>query len=203
MADRRIEVETETGVEKKTLEFGVSGLLMHSVLVLYDRTDHALWSQLLGEAISGPHAGVRLRTLPVHISTFEEFAQSHPDGEVVDITDTGHNFPYRQPMYEAYRSDPDSLMFKTRAGTQLPPKTPGLGIRAGEEAIFVPASIVNDRLLDVKTTLGIVSIDGTAGGLKVTRAPDDVLVVHTFYFGWSSYYPQTRIHESSEDSSND
>ena len=45
------------------LEFGIAGLLLNSNLVIYDRTDDALWSQVKMEALSGPHAGKGLRHL--------------------------------------------------------------------------------------------------------------------------------------------
>ena len=50
-------------------EFGVSGLLHNSTLVLYDRRTSHLWGQITGESIVGPRSGEKLqrvttRTLP-------------------------------------------------------------------------------------------------------------------------------------------
>src|SRR5213594_2046127 len=51
-------------VNCQTVEFGTSGKLYNSNLVMYDRTSNSLWSQALGQAIVGNHAGVKLDRIP-------------------------------------------------------------------------------------------------------------------------------------------
>ena len=58
------------------LEFGVSGALFNSNVLMYDRTDKALWSQLGMEAVSGPLSGTRLRHLPVRVVSFQQFKEA-------------------------------------------------------------------------------------------------------------------------------
>ena len=47
--------------------FGVSGLLYNSDLLLYDRGSESLWSQILGQAVSGNSRGSICRTCPSSI----------------------------------------------------------------------------------------------------------------------------------------
>tara|TARA_R110001592_G_scaffold246577_1_gene508469 strand:+ start:20751 stop:21287 length:537 start_codon:yes stop_codon:yes gene_type:complete len=56
-------------VDRQRLDFGVSGLLHNSDLLMYDRQTESLWSQIPGQAVTGDMAGKELRRLPVvHLS---------------------------------------------------------------------------------------------------------------------------------------
>jgi hypothetical protein len=91
--DRRLDGET--------YEFGTSGLLRHSDLVMYDRTTEGLWQQFTGEAIAGDLAGAQLTFLPSSIVSFADFREAHPGGVVLS-RDTGFNRRYGQNPYVGY-----------------------------------------------------------------------------------------------------
>lgn len=65
-------VAFERTMEGQVLEFGVSGLLYQSNVLMYDRSGGAqsLWSQMAGRAVSGPFSGTRLPTVPVELTTW-------------------------------------------------------------------------------------------------------------------------------------
>ena len=52
-------------VGDRVVEFGTSGLLWNSALVMYDRQTETLWSHFNGEGIVGELTGVELATYPV------------------------------------------------------------------------------------------------------------------------------------------
>jgi hypothetical protein len=91
--DRRLDGET--------YEFGTSGLLRHSDLVMYDRTTEGLWQQFTGEAIAGDLAGRRLTFLASSLVSFADFREAHPEGVVLS-RDTGFNRRYGQNPYVGY-----------------------------------------------------------------------------------------------------
>ncbi len=68
-------------VKNQVLEFGVSGRLYKSDLVMYDRQTGSLWSQIEGRAIVGPLAGEaeRLQLLPIDVVPWGSWKQQHPD----------------------------------------------------------------------------------------------------------------------------
>lgn len=82
-------------------EFGVSGLLRNSDLVMYDRTTESLWQQLTGEAIVGDLAGEQLTFLPSRLVSFDDFRAAYPDGQVLS-RDTGFERPYGRNPYAGY-----------------------------------------------------------------------------------------------------
>lgn len=85
----------------EALEFGVSGMLRYSDMVMYDRKTESLWQQITGEAIVGTYTGKKLEMLAALTIPFDEFAQAHPKGKVLS-RETGHRRPYGSNPYRGY-----------------------------------------------------------------------------------------------------
>ena len=59
-------------------EFGVSGVLYNSDLVIYDRASNTLWSQIEGAGVVGPNTGKKLQTLPVTMTRWSRWQKNIP-----------------------------------------------------------------------------------------------------------------------------
>jgi hypothetical protein len=70
-------------VQGRTLDFGVSGKLRASDMVMYDRQTESWWQQALGEGIVGELTGVQLTQLPAMMESWAQFRARHPDGLVM------------------------------------------------------------------------------------------------------------------------
>ena len=77
----------------QTLDFGTTGNLRHSDLVMWDRQTELWWQQITGEAIVGELTGSKLTLLPSAIVSFEAFRRAYPEGQVLS-RDTGFNRKY-------------------------------------------------------------------------------------------------------------
>jgi hypothetical protein len=88
-------------VAGEVYEFGVSGLLRNSDLVMYDRTSESLWQQFTGEAIIGDLTGTQLTFLPSSLISFADFQAAYPEGQVLS-QDTGFNRRYGVNPYTNY-----------------------------------------------------------------------------------------------------
>ena len=64
-------------IDGKILEFGVSGRLYKSDLVMYDRQTASFWSQIEGRAIIGPLAGTRLEYVPTEMMTWQKWQERY------------------------------------------------------------------------------------------------------------------------------
>ncbi len=86
-------------VAGRILDFGTTGKLRKSDLVMYDRQTESWWQQFLGEAIVGGMTGTRLKMLPSRVESFARFRDGAPDGKVLVPTgDVRRNYganPYR------------------------------------------------------------------------------------------------------------
>ncbi len=70
-------------VEGLVLEFGTTGKLRKSDLVMYDRQTESWWQQFLGMAIVGEMTGKELEMLPARLESWASFQQRHPGGQVL------------------------------------------------------------------------------------------------------------------------
>jgi len=144
----------ERVVNGTTLDFGTSGKLYKSDLVMYDRQSHSLWAQMEGRAIVGARAGVRLKLIPANTLSFEEWRVTHPTGKVLS-RDTGHTRKYGVNPYESYdQPQLGPFLFRGQLDGRRPPKERVVGIKLGETAraypwpLLVERRVVNDRLGD-------------------------------------------------------
>ena len=85
-------------VGDKVLEFGTTGKLKDSNLIMYDRTTDSWWQQFSGDAIAGSYAGTLLKLLPSRLQSWAEFKAENPGGRVLvannpRLRDYGRN-PY-------------------------------------------------------------------------------------------------------------
>lgn len=78
--DRRIKAEGQ----KTTLSFGVSGMLRHNDMVMYDHQTESWWQQAVGTAILGALNGTELTALPGWMESWGEFRTRNPDGLVME-----------------------------------------------------------------------------------------------------------------------
>lgn len=186
-------------IDNRELAFGVSGLLHNSNVLLYDRSDHALWSQVGLEAISGPLAGQSLRHLPFSLTDLAAWGARHPDTSVVSF-ETGHLRNYGRNPYANYFGN-DSLMFPVQgeSDTTFPNKEPIVGVRVGEQTRAYPVAVIarapGGRVED-KFGGGTVMLEAQESGthVEILEAPEEAQVVHTFWFAWKAFHPETTIY---------
>ena len=77
-------------VDGRTLDFGVTGNLRFSDLLMWDRQTESWWQQIGGEAIAGEFAGRRLEVVPAAVVAWGDFRRAHPNGKaLVGDADSG------------------------------------------------------------------------------------------------------------------
>jgi len=91
-------------VAGRTLDFGTTGRLRNSDLVMYDRQTESWWQQFLGEAIVGTLTGKRLKMLAVRVESFARFKARKATGKKVLVPGDPGRRPYGRNPYTAYDS---------------------------------------------------------------------------------------------------
>lgn len=137
---RRVKATSEArdllrGEPSPVLDFGTSGRLYRSNLVMYDRQTRSLWIQFTGQSVVGPFIGMQLDVLPAQIVSWDEVRRAHPDVKVLS-RDTGHSRDYGTNPYAGY-DDVESSPF-LYAGPQdkrLRPMERVVTVRRGQEAV--------------------------------------------------------------------
>lgn len=132
-------------VKGERVEFGTSGRLWKSNLVMYDRLTDSLWSQVLAEAIVGEMARTKLSVLPSDQTRFGEWKQKYQDGEVLS-RDTGTRRFYGSNPYGDY-FEPTNFAVSMAGGgdDRLSPDKFVFGIVIGGKAKAYPTELVKQQ----------------------------------------------------------
>ncbi len=88
-------------LDGQVLDFGTTGRLRYSDLVMYDRQTESWWQQFLGEAIVGALTGARLEPLPARLESLALFRARHPRGLML-VPNDRHARAYGRNPYEYY-----------------------------------------------------------------------------------------------------
>ena len=88
-------------LEGRVLDFGTTGRLRKSDMVMYDRQTESWWQQFLGKAIVGELNGLELRLIPSRLMSWADFKTGWPEGQVLS-RDTGYSRNYGVNPYQGY-----------------------------------------------------------------------------------------------------
>lgn len=180
-------------------EFGVSGRLWQSNLLMYNRAgavdDESLWSQVLGEAVVGPNTGEKLPVLPSDITRWSDWKKAHPNTKVLS-PDTGALRDYgRDPYGDYYTSESVSFGASFR-DTRLHPKALVHGIEIGDsykayadDAITSGSSRTEDSFAG-KT---VVITKTESGGVRFEVDGSPLPSIPGFWFSWLAVHPDTEL----------
>ncbi len=103
-------------INNKILDFGVSGKLRHSDMIMYDRQTESWWQQFLGEGVVGEMTGVKLKRLPSRIIPFAKFKKSHPQGQVLIANNKSSRNYGSNPYFKYDSADKPFLLQKEYNG---------------------------------------------------------------------------------------
>jgi hypothetical protein len=125
-------------LEGRVFDFGVSGNLRNSDLIMWDRQTQTWWQQLTGEGIIGELAGYQLPFIPASIISWADFKAAHPEGLVLS-RNTGFNRPYGSNPYSGYdRVDRPPFLFDGELDDRLLPKERVAAIEIGDVSAAFP-----------------------------------------------------------------
>ncbi|MBI2989897.1 MAG: DUF3179 domain-containing protein [Candidatus Magasanikbacteria bacterium] len=187
-------------VAGERVEFGTSGKLWNSNLVMYDRKTHSLWSQVLGEAIVGDMTGTKLKVLASDIIRFGAWKRAFPQGEVLS-RNTGQIRDYGTDPYGNYYTTSGTYFPINHTDNRLDDKELVLGLVVnGHAKAYYPVAIqragkIEDSLAG-KIIVGEYDTDIEAVRL-FEKKPDGTLErlnpVAVYWFSWAAAHPDTEL----------
>jgi hypothetical protein len=189
----------------QTLNFGVSGLLYNSDVLLYDRGTESLWSQLKQQAVSGRLKGTRLQALPLEHTSWADWHARHP-ATLVLSTDTGFARDYAHDPYAGYERVQRLLFNVEHRDDRYAPKEWVLGVTVGAARKAYPFSVLESAARgrgthELRDTVGgqaiYVRYDArhrTAQALDAQRRA--LPSVMAFWFAWVAFNPDTEVYRA-------
>ena len=98
-------------VEGQVLDFGTTGKLRRSDLVMYDRQTESWWQQFLGRGIAGEMNGKELRILPSRLESMAFFKKRFKQAKVL-VPDNSAGRRYGANPYAYYDSMPQPFLYQ-------------------------------------------------------------------------------------------
>lgn len=176
--------------------FGVSGKLVNSNLVMYDRKTQTLWQQLGGEAIVGELVGQKLKPFPVDTLLWKDWKKLHPDTLVLS-QDTGYSRDYAHYPYGSYEQD-RSVYFPAEgeSDNRLHPKQIVWGIeingkfKAYDDKKLAEVESLEETFNGVKLKI----VRNKEGQVRITKEDGGKIIPdRSMWFAWVSFHPDTDL----------
>ena len=199
-------------VGNQVLDFGTTGKLRKSDLVMYDRQTDSWWQQFTGEAIVGEKLGTELKLVPARLEAFAEFKTRHPSGRVL-IPNNPRMRRYGTNPYVGYDSARRPLLFQGRMPEGIEPMARVVVVRrAARDPVIVAlahlrqsgtmthdgvrlswragqASALDTRQIAKGRDVG--TVEAVANGVSMPKAPLAYDV--TFAFVAHAFHPNVPI----------
>jgi hypothetical protein len=160
----------------EVFDFGTTGRLRYSNLIMYDRQTETWWQQATGDAIAGEHTGAQLEFYPASMISWADFKDLYPEGKALS-RDTGHPRDYGRNPYFGYDDiDQTPFLFNGTTPDQLPPMARVLTVDLNGETVAYPYDVLSE-LNVVNDTVGGEGIvvfwtEGTASALDTRNIPE-------------------------------
>ncbi len=189
-----------TGVH---LNFGVSGLLYNSDLLMYDRNTESLWSQMSATAIAGPLVGTALPRLPLSHTSWSAWREQHPHSLVM----TGHpkfRAAYRVHPYPGYaRSRRLYFAVEHEAPKEFHPKDWVLGVMIGAAKKAYPFVELDKhgqkRFTDhVGNTPVVLEWDPDHQTASARVDGEPLAATQAYWFAWYAFHPDTEVFRAAD-----
>jgi len=189
-------------VQGERVEFGTSGKLWNSNLVMYDRKTESYWSQVLGEAIVGEEAGQKLEILPSDTMRYGKWKALNSDGKVLSRK-TGFTRDYTSDPYGDYYTSKRVIFPLNAEDDSIHPKTFVFGILDGDKSKAYVLDSVKEKgeIEDVfagKTIIAQYDESLDAVRLFEKTSSGDRIRINPFpnyWFSWKAAHPNTEIYQ--------
>ncbi len=181
-----------------TMNFGVSGLLYNSDVLLYDSATQSLWSQLMKTAVTGPLKGETLNQVPAQYTSWGHWREQYPDSLLLS-TDTGFERDYSGELYSGYRQLPSVRFATNHQDLRLTAKEWVVGVTLDGASLAIPFTVLAAQQEALTLALAGESIEirwSQTGKTARAFGQDgrEIPVTAAYWFAWVAFHPKTLLY---------
>lgn len=205
----------DRNVDGQILDFGTTGKLRKSDLVMYDRQTESWWQQFTGEAIIGKMKGKELALIASRLESFAEFKKRHPDGKVLVPNNPAVRNYGRNP-YVGYDSAARPFLYRGAMPEGINPMARVVVVREGKVPAAISLALLREQQTAEVSNIQLSWRPGQASALdtpEVAKGRDvgtvvaqkpgadgklvDVPYDVTFAFVFHAFHPKQQIRTKS------
>ena len=140
-------------IDGTILDFGTTGALRISNLLMYDRQTESWWQEVGGEGVIGHYAGRRLEQLYLSIVSWADYKAAHPDGKVLSRPESGRF--YGENPYAGYdRPGSEPFLFRGEKDPRLPAVERVVAVERRNEAWAVSFTTLSEERVVTASVAG-------------------------------------------------
>ena len=206
--DRRITLPNGSAAAPN---FGTTGKLRNSDLVMWDSETESWWQQFLGEAIVGRLTGTTLEVLPSRLESWAQFKARTDNSATVLIPNNPGMRNYGANPYRSYDTLPKPFLY----GDVLPDNLPALArvVSLGsrdrawsfdflqdQKTVQTPDGVILAWTPGQVSALdkGSIAQSRDVGTVTATKDGEDVVYFVDFAFAFHAFHPEAPIITGSE-----
>ncbi len=185
----------ESIIDGEAVEFGTSGKLYNSNLVMYDRKTDTYWSQIDGKAIVGELVGKELKELSIDTVAWRDWKQEHPESIVLS-QQTGYIRDYGRDPYGSYYEESNLFFPVENRDNSIHAKDVIHGIEINGEYRAYREEDITGTIRDEFAGVPLEITKHDDGTITVFRTDTDEEIVKErgFWFSWYAFHPNTTVY---------
>lgn len=202
----------ERTVDGQILEFGVSGNLRNSDLIMFDRQTESWWQQFTGDAIVGEMLGTELRFLPSRLESWDNFRARAPQGAKVLVAQTLFG-SYGTNPYAGYDSSTQPFLYFGELPTEIGAlaRVVTVETKNGKEAwsldlvkdlkrieiddIVITWEPGQNSALDHRVIAQGIDVGNVVVQQVTANGPVDIVYGVDFAFAFRAFFPDAPLHQ--------
>jgi hypothetical protein len=201
-------------LDGKTLEFGTTGKLRRSDLVMYDRQTESWWQQFLGRGIVGEMNGKELAILPSRLESMGNFRKRFKVAKVL-VPESSSNRRYGANPYAFYDSMPQPFLYRGPLPKGIAPlaRVVSFKDKNGDRQAWSLERLKRERRVVAKGNIIITWEPGQNSALDAPKISEGVdvgnIIVQTnengamidvaygidFAFSFNAFYPKVKVNK--------
>lgn len=179
-------------VKKERLQFGVSGKLYESNLLMYDKRTESLWSQSRGEAVVGDYTGTKLELVKMQVLRFDELKSKYPETQILSEK-TDHYRDYSFYPYGDYEST-EKLYFPVSVhDKRFPAKEIMYVFNVNDKSVAFPIKNFGSKRVEKVIEGKTVRIERKGAEINVYENGKIVPGYYEMWFSWATHHQKNGI----------
>jgi len=181
-------------VDGRSEQFGVSGRLYESNLLMYDKTTESLWSQIIGEAVVGDKTGEKLSVYPSQVMSLGQASENYSSIEILS-KETGYSRSYDVSPYGDYNTNTEIYFPISINDTRLPAKTIMYIVNVDNHSVaFERSALSESKVATVSVGNKKITAQIINGEIEVKNDESEIIPGYTaMWFSWAIHHQKDGV----------